>query len=83
MRALSLRGSGRPSVTLNDMDELHRTTDKFEKAADRLVQTASQIDTADPNPDAVSIALAEAKRVRRESTLLTRALARIRDQLQP
>lgn len=75
--------SGTGSVRLIGMDELHRTSDKFEKAAGRLAQAATQIDPDEPDLNAVNIALAEAKRVRRESTLLTRALARLRDQLQP
>lgn len=54
-------------------------TDKFEKAADHLAQVARQIDPDSPNPNTVMIALAEAKRVRRESTLLTRAIAQLRD----
>lgn len=65
------------------MDELHRNADKFERAASHLVTATRQIDADDPDPNAVNIALAEAKRVRRESTLLTRALARLRDTLQP
>jgi hypothetical protein len=64
-------------------NEMQKEIDKFEKAAARLTHVARQIDADEPDPNAVNIALAEAKRVRRESTLLTRALARLRDQLQP
>jgi hypothetical protein len=56
---------------------------KFERAAGHLIQAASQIDPDEPDPNTVSIALAEAKRVRRECNLLTRAIARLRDELQP
>jgi hypothetical protein len=70
-------------VRLVGMDELHRTADKFERAADRLVQVTDQIDPDEPDLNAVNIALAEAKRVRRESTLLVRALGALRDKLQP
>lgn len=65
------------------MHELHRATDKFERAADHLVRVTKKIEVTNPDPNAVNIALAEAKRVRRESTLIARALARLRDQLQP
>jgi|GraSoiStandDraft_24_1057298.scaffolds.fasta_scaffold5496500_1 hypothetical protein len=61
------------------MDELA----KFEKAADHLIQVMERLDPDDPDPYAVQLALAEAKRVRRESTLLTRVLAKMRDELQP
>lgn len=63
------------------MDELHRTTDKFERAASHLTAVARAIDPDEPDPNAVSIALAEAKRVRRESNLLVRVLAALRDEL--
>lgn len=62
---------------------MKKELEKFERAASHLTQAVRQIDPDDPDPNAVKIALAEAKRVRRESTLLTRALARIRDTLQP
>jgi hypothetical protein len=65
------------------MDELHQTLDKFERASGRLKQVAARIDPDEPDPHRVDIALAEAKRVRREANLVTRALARLRDQLQP
>ena len=63
------------------MNELHRATDKFEEANRRLETVLGRIDPN--NPDEVGLALAEAKRVRRESNILVRALARLRDQLQP
>lgn len=65
------------------MDEVHRATDSFERTADHLATAVAQIDPADPDPDAINIALAQAKRVRRESNVVVRALARLRDQLQP
>lgn len=57
--------------------------DKFERAADHLIQVTERIDPDDPEPARVEIALGQAKRVRRESNLLVRALARLRDQSQP
>jgi hypothetical protein len=66
------------------MDELHHHLDKFARTADHLTQIAERIEPDDPNVQhQISLALAEAKRVRRESNLLVRALARLRDQLQP
>lgn len=61
------------------MDEQER----FEKAANHLIQVMKRVDFENPDPHAVQLALAEAKRVRRESTLLTKVLARLRDELQP
>jgi len=64
--------------------ELNRNeADKFERTADRLSQVLRQIDPDDPDPNAVNLAIAEAKRVRRASTLLVKTLAAIRDKLQP
>lgn len=64
--------------------ELHRNeADKFERTADRLSQVLRQIDPDDPDPNAVNLAIAEAKRVRRASTILVKTLAVIRDKLQP
>lgn len=65
------------------MDELHHALDKFERATDHLVQITERIDPDDPDLARVAIALGTAKRVRRESNLLVRALARLRDQSQP
>lgn len=65
------------------MDDLHRTADKVLREADHLAQVVQKIDPNDPDPHAVNLALAGAKRGRRELTLLTRALARLRDTLQP
>jgi len=59
------------------MDEL----DKLVREVDHLRVATSQIDRDDPDPNAVNIALGVAKRVRRQSNLTVRALARIRDDL--
>lgn len=63
------------------MNELHRATDKFERASEHLIQIVEGIDPDDPDPVRIDIALSQAKRVRRESTILVRALARLRPQL--
>ena len=69
------------------MDELQRATHKFFREIEHL---SAALDNAhawppDGEPDihTVDLMLSQAKRVRRESTLLVRALARHRDQLQP
>lgn len=77
-----LRECVRPYARLGSMDELHRHLDKFERASDRLIVATERIDPDDPDPALVAIALAEAKRVRREGNLVLRQLAVIRDQLQ-
>ncbi len=65
------------------MDELHRLLDKFEIETHKLLQAAERIDPDELDPNAVKIALHQSKRVRRESNLVVRELARIRDELQP
>jgi hypothetical protein len=65
------------------MDELHRTTDKFERESDILIRILERVSDDKPRPDEIEIALSQAKRVRRETNLVVRVLARIRDQLQP
>jgi hypothetical protein len=63
--------------------ELHRLTDKFEDESDILIRMLERLEE-DPSETALSIALSQAKRVRRESNVLVRALARERDnKLQP
>lgn len=65
------------------MQELHREADKLFTEVDHLEHT---LDVPDEGytEDRIALALSIAKRVRRESNLLVRALARIRDQqLQP
>lgn len=62
------------------MDELHHM-DKFAREVSHLQVAVDQIDPDDPDPNAVSIALGQAKHVRRQSNLLVRALARFRDNL--
>lgn len=76
-----LRAAERP-VASEGMDELHRQADKFERDADQLVRQLDRIDEESPEAT-VQLALSTAKRVKRDSTLLVQALARIRDQLQP
>lgn len=62
------------------MDELHRSADKFFAEVDHLER---MLDADDMSDERIRLALASAKRVRRESNLVVRALARLRDQLQP
>lgn len=63
------------------MDELNGIADKLFEDIDHLDRL---LDCDHIGPEAAGIALSVAKRVRRESTLLVRALAQIRDnQLQP
>jgi hypothetical protein len=60
--------------------ELHRDqADKFFSEVDMLEQMLEH----DLDEDTVELALSQAKRVRREGNLVVRALARLRDQLQP
>lgn len=59
------------------MDELHRNADKLTTEVQHLNNI---LDSDEPNVD---LALSVAKRVRRDSNLVVRALARLRDQLQP
>lgn len=63
------------------MDQLHDSLDKLFTEVDHL----ERLTDADEVPaDKVNLALSVAKRVRRESTMVVQALARIRDnQLQP
>lgn len=65
------------------MDDLHRHTDKIERAANHLTQITERLDPDALDPHRIALALSEAKRVRRESNLVVRVLARLRDQLQP
>lgn len=62
------------------MDELHRSADKFFAEVDHLER---MLDADEMSDERIRLALASAKRVRRESNLVVRALARLRDQLQP
>ena len=59
------------------MSELQEALHKFERVAEDLRRM--KVDHGDPN--SISIALGLAKRVRRESTVLVRELARTRDNL--
>lgn len=64
------------------MAELHPA----EQAADKLDEEYDILERMGPpssDPAHVSLLLQQAKRVRRESTLLVRALAQLRDNLQP
>ena len=59
------------------MEQLHhREMDKLATDADHLSRL---LETDDLSDDALSLALATAKRVRRTSTLLIRLLAELRD----
>jgi hypothetical protein len=63
------------------MDQLHATCDKLFTEVDHLDRIMESDDMA---PDRINLALSVAKRVRRDSTLLVRLLASLRDeQLQP
>lgn len=64
------------------MDELHRTTDKFERESDLLIRMLERV-PEDPSREHVDLTLSQAKRVRRESNLVVRALARLRDSYSP
>jgi hypothetical protein len=64
------------------MDDLQRTTHKIAQDANHIHRMVGSLDR-DPTEVEVQLALAAAKRVRRDSNLVVRALARIRDQLQP
>lgn len=63
------------------MDQLHRSADKLKTDTTHLETLSQRIDLEDPSSDEVELALSVAKRVRRESTLLVRLLASLRDQL--
>ena len=69
------------------MDELHRAADKFETEVERFSGQMSRLLDPDrpnpPTPEAVALAAAQAKRVRRATNLLVQRLAAFRDQLQP
>lgn len=67
--------------------ELRRTVaaqaDKLDEEYDLLERMLDTPLEEGVDPDHVKIVLGQAKRVRRESTLLVRALAQFRDNLQP
>lgn len=62
------------------MEELHRVADKVFTEVDHLERA---LDSDDLDTDRIALALAAAKRVRRDATILVRQLASLRDQLQP
>jgi hypothetical protein len=64
------------------MDELHDQYDKLSVEVDHL-DRVMDCDHDQLDAQRVTLALAIAKRVRRESTLLVRRLASRRDELQP
>lgn len=61
------------------MDELHRQADKLRTDLHHLDDLLNLCESE----DAVELALSVAKRVRRNSNLLVRQLAELRDKLQP
>ena len=61
------------------MDELQEVLHKFDKAASDLDAAVLKLDPDDER--SVRLTLGVAKRVRRESNLVVRALARVRDDL--
>jgi prefoldin subunit 5 len=66
-----------------DLDEVHAQAARFEREVDLLGIQIDRLDGDRPSPEQVALAVSEAKRVRRESNLLVRTLARLRDNLQP
>ena len=63
------------------MDKLHhRTVDKLDDAVTHLDNILRSDDLTEGE---IQVAISIAKRVRRESTILVRHLAALRDQLQP
>jgi hypothetical protein len=62
------------------MDGLHADCDKFFSEVDHLDRI---LDSDDLDQSRIELALSQAKRVRRESNLVVRSLAKLRDQLQP
>ena len=65
------------------MDELHGAADKLLAEADHLDRMLAKIEDNPEDEDAVMLALSAAKRVRRESSILVKCLAILRDDLQP
>ena len=63
------------------MDQLHATCDKLFTEVDHLDRVLGDAD--DLSEAQIILALSVAKRVRRDSTILVRLLASLRDQLQP
>lgn len=64
------------------MEELRSAARKFQKESDILNLMLAGVDR-DTNDIELQIALGQAKRVRREATVVVRELARAREQLQP
>lgn len=68
------------------MDELQEALHKFERENEHLLRAMEIVEQVEPiiaYVEQIELALAAAKRVRSASTVLVRALARHRDQLQP
>lgn len=64
------------------MHELQREAQKLAQETERLARfLIFKIDADDPDPNAINIALGQAKRVRRASNVVVRELARTRDNL--
>jgi hypothetical protein len=62
------------------MKQLHRSADKLSTDTTHLSHLIDPLGD-DPSPEQIELALSVAKRVRRESTILVRLLASLRDQL--
>lgn len=62
------------------MDELHESLDKLFAEVEHLDRISTLVESGATDVN-LQLALAQAKRVRRGSNLVVRALARIRDQL--
>jgi hypothetical protein len=69
------------ALRLESMTELHEAIDKLFAQVDHLDHVLGDADEL--NEEQVILALSVAKRVMRQSNLTVRALARLRDQLQP
>lgn len=64
------------------MDEVHRIADNLSRELD-ILEMMEWSHGERPSQEQVKLALVQAKRVKRQSTLLVRALAALRDNLQP
>ena len=65
------------------MDELQRRVDAQADQLDREYEALMRLVDEGVSDETVRLALSQAKRVRRESTVLVQRLAQLRDNLQP
>lgn len=72
------------SVSMNELQQVTAQADRLDSETDKLFRQIEHIESADsPATEALDLALSQSKRVQREGRLLTRALAILRDNLQP